>query len=187
MRLEAFAWIGLIILLTYACSGRYAHGGDLQMCKTQSDGKHYWSWRQIDGKRCWYQGKSGKPKHELRWASSPDTPSKKAERPRRFDITPVAAPAEEEVRQHESGESGRRNDNTLPASSVEELLARAYDQLRVSLCCWPGPDLETIPLSQPKPPEEPISRWSPDWYFILAPIVVGMGLLAYSAKEIIRS
>jgi hypothetical protein len=26
----------------------------------------YWSWRTIDGKKCWYRGDRLKPKHELR-------------------------------------------------------------------------------------------------------------------------
>jgi hypothetical protein len=26
-----------------------------------------WSWRQIDGRQCWYQGERGMPKSELRW------------------------------------------------------------------------------------------------------------------------
>lgn len=29
--------------------------------------KHYWSWRIIDGKKCWYPGRPGKPKSELQW------------------------------------------------------------------------------------------------------------------------
>ena len=27
----------------------------------------YWSWREIDGRRCWYRGIRGMPKDHLRW------------------------------------------------------------------------------------------------------------------------
>ena len=30
--------------------------------------KEYWSWRIIDGKRCWYPGRPGMDKSNLRWA-----------------------------------------------------------------------------------------------------------------------
>jgi hypothetical protein len=34
----------------------------------------HWSWRSIDGKRCWYPGRPGMAKTNLRWAqSSPPT------------------------------------------------------------------------------------------------------------------
>ena len=39
----------------------------------------YWSWRQIDGRACWYPGHPGKPKYELRWVPSSDLPEKGAE------------------------------------------------------------------------------------------------------------
>lgn len=29
--------------------------------------RDYWSWREIDGRQCWYRGAPGKPKSELRW------------------------------------------------------------------------------------------------------------------------
>ncbi len=32
--------------------------------------KEYWSWRLIDGKRCWYAGRPGMSKANLRWPQS---------------------------------------------------------------------------------------------------------------------
>jgi len=29
--------------------------------------REYWSWREINGRPCWYAGRPGKPKTELRW------------------------------------------------------------------------------------------------------------------------
>src|SRR5262252_1998132 len=35
--------------------------------------REYWQWRQIDGRSCWYPGRTIRPKYELRWpqTSSP--------------------------------------------------------------------------------------------------------------------
>ena len=49
-------------------------------CEEQKgSSKDYWSWRIIDGKKCWYPGRPGKPKSELLWevidTSIPDLPS----------------------------------------------------------------------------------------------------------------
>jgi hypothetical protein len=34
----------------------------------------YWSWRIIDGKRCWYPGRPGMEKANLQWQKSATTP-----------------------------------------------------------------------------------------------------------------
>jgi hypothetical protein len=34
----------------------------------------YWSWRIIDGKRCWYPGRPGMEKANLQWPKSAPTP-----------------------------------------------------------------------------------------------------------------
>jgi len=45
-------------------------------CKaaTPSAAKEYWSWRLIDGKRCWYPGRPGMNKANLRWSQSERAP-----------------------------------------------------------------------------------------------------------------
>src|SRR5215468_4709830 len=53
-----------------------ARGGDLVECEPQrvtGDG-HYWAYRIIDGRECWYPGRPGKPKNELYWGRG-TTPS----------------------------------------------------------------------------------------------------------------
>jgi hypothetical protein len=39
-------------------------------CHSSKDGDGYWSWREVDGRRCWYPGRPGKPKTELFWQSA---------------------------------------------------------------------------------------------------------------------
>ena len=46
--------------------------------------KEYWSWRQIDGRQCWYAGKPGLDKAKLRWAANGVPP--------RLEPKPVAPP-----------------------------------------------------------------------------------------------
>ena len=53
-----------------------ARGGELVECEPQrvtGDG-HYWAYRIIDGRECWYPGRPGKPKNELYWVHG-TTPS----------------------------------------------------------------------------------------------------------------
>jgi len=34
--------------------------------------REYWSWREIEGRPCWYAGRPGKPKELLRWKRPSD-------------------------------------------------------------------------------------------------------------------
>jgi hypothetical protein len=51
-------------------------------CRDSSGGggKH-WMWREIDGRKCWYQGDELRPKSELTWAVSPEQQTKERARP----------------------------------------------------------------------------------------------------------
>jgi len=40
-------------------------------CRSEKGSDGYWSWRNIDGKRCWYKGQPGMSKDKLRWATAP--------------------------------------------------------------------------------------------------------------------
>jgi hypothetical protein len=39
-------------------------------CREAPAGKAYWSWREIDGRRCYYEGRTMLPKSELRWGDA---------------------------------------------------------------------------------------------------------------------
>ena len=51
-------------------------------CAERPDGKSYWSYRIIDGQRCWYRGHRVIPKSRLEW---PDEPKKREHRDPVFD------------------------------------------------------------------------------------------------------
>jgi hypothetical protein len=38
-------------------------------CRSEKGSDGWWSWRNIDGKRCWYKGQPGMSKDKLRWAT----------------------------------------------------------------------------------------------------------------------
>lgn len=42
------------------------------------DAPGQWSWRTIDGRKCWYPGKPGLPRERLRWPTAPDEAAEKA-------------------------------------------------------------------------------------------------------------
>lgn len=61
-----------------------AHGRDVVECSDERGGGNagYWSWRELEGRKCWYVGRPGKPKTELYWGRSiPLRTSVKARRP----------------------------------------------------------------------------------------------------------
>jgi hypothetical protein len=39
-------------------------------CQTSKGLDGYWAWREIDGRRCWYQGRAGRDKRLLTWSKA---------------------------------------------------------------------------------------------------------------------
>lgn len=58
-----------------------------QQCSASADPHGYWSWRLIDGRKCWYQGKPMLSKSELEW------PAQSSQWPRQ--VTPRSGSDEE--------------------------------------------------------------------------------------------
>jgi hypothetical protein len=57
----------LIAVIVFAPLSTAAHSA--VECKAEAPATRtgYWSWRNIDGKQCWYQGRPGMDKANLRW------------------------------------------------------------------------------------------------------------------------
>ena len=53
-------------------------------CRAKPETREYWSWREIDGRRCWYKGHRSISKNLLSWG--PKTPAEGIE------LNPTAAP-----------------------------------------------------------------------------------------------
>ncbi len=46
-------------------------------CKERPDGKSYWTYRIVDGERCWYRGHRVIPKSRLHWPDDEQKPNRK--------------------------------------------------------------------------------------------------------------
>jgi hypothetical protein len=89
--------IGQILLLLAAFA---SDASAATTCRDSSGGNgRHWMWREIDGRRCWFEGEELLPKSELTWAVSPEVQTKERARPAPLpppDPQP-AAPVIEEV------------------------------------------------------------------------------------------
>jgi hypothetical protein len=58
-------------------------------CRSEKGDGSGWSWRQIDGKRCWYKGEKGTDKKLLRWPiPAPTVPKVRTVKTTREPVTP---------------------------------------------------------------------------------------------------
>jgi hypothetical protein len=60
----AIVAVGIVVALVIP-----AHAIECQLSKG-THGNH-WAWREIDGRRCWYEGQPGMAKSELHWPAPP--------------------------------------------------------------------------------------------------------------------
>jgi hypothetical protein len=167
-----------LVLLLVFCALGYARGGELSgkvmECEPQRViGDHrYWSFRIIEGRTCWYPGRPGKPKSELRWSRpspSERVQASEAEQPGRIiATTPSAAPAREEVMPDATARGSPRgrtgpgggSDNATPPPLTEELTAGALTTLGVQrLLEARGRELAAVPLPSPPVQREHMSIW----------------------------
>ena len=56
--------VGIVVALAVP-----AHAIECQLSKGARG--YHWAWREIDGRRCWYEGERGMAKSELHWAAPP--------------------------------------------------------------------------------------------------------------------
>ena len=77
----------LTVLIAALFSMPIAPAMATQQCSAMPSSAHgYWSWRMIDGRKCWYEGKPMLSKSSLAWSAQPAV---KAEAPE--EIASVAA------------------------------------------------------------------------------------------------
>jgi hypothetical protein len=73
------AFITVAVFLTALSSSRISNAESKQLCNAAMPSNpqgHWWSYRIIDGRKCWYEGKPGVSKSLLRWPQ--EMPSKPA-------------------------------------------------------------------------------------------------------------
>jgi len=124
-----------------------ARGGDRVECEPQrvtGDG-HYWAYRIIDDRECWYPGRPGKPKNELYWGrGEPPSARQTLDQPEaETETVPSEPPSRLVVAPPEKPQIAE----AMPA----EWRATAADQLLAFTCCWPE-------LEEPaRPPAWPLA------------------------------
>jgi hypothetical protein len=58
-------------------------------CRSAFDTQAYWSWRLIDGRKCWYAGKTMISKSLLQWPAKASVQAKAYSAPVRVTVVPV--------------------------------------------------------------------------------------------------
>jgi hypothetical protein len=149
-------FVGLILLL----STTVAQAGPLVACQNSRDrDSTYWSWREIDGKKCWYRGRPGKSKSELRWGGAvPLTPQENAVPP------PTAMVVRPEVKDSSKPPSnlGSASPILAPALTAEQLVAVGRNRDITEIKEQPAPVVAVIQ-------RPPLINWSWLWA-LLVPI-----------------
>lgn len=178
---RAILWIvsgALALAIIVILSISYARSAELLECSSRKRGDGYWSWREVDGRRCWYPGRPGKSKTELHWSRMPTPQDARPVRVERPEANvPVSGPLSTGGEVVQDG--GRRTSHkTLPASSEARALSPEDEELLVTY--WPDlaeleaksvglkpvelPPFEPLRITAPKPQS---SSWSWLWVFLV--------------------
>ena len=111
-------------------------------CHTGKGGDGHWSWREIDGRRCWYRGSPGKPKAELYWQVAPKATAAPVPKPQPGASSPVLyllvapttpAPSVDMLRAQPMTEGVRTVET--PGTKTPDAAPPEADS-----CCWPPLD-----------------------------------------------
>jgi hypothetical protein len=125
-------------------------------CQTGKGGDGHWSWREIDGRRCWYRGAPSKPKAQLYWQV--------AAKPTSAPEPPAPAPAPEPQARRSSPVLYLQVTPATPAPTVD--LLRARPMTEGALIETPGAVIRDVPAEadrccRPLPDDLPFAeRWS---------------------------
>jgi len=155
-------WALFAVLISGALIG-LARGGDRVECEPQrvtGDG-HYWAYRIIDGRECWYPGRPGKPKNELYWGRGTTPSARQTVDQPEAEAETETVPSEPPSRLVAAPPEKPQIAEAMPV----EWRATAADQLLAFTCCWPE-------LEEPAQP--------PAWPLALLPL--GLYALWWIAK-----
>ena len=127
-------WALFAVLISGALIG-LARGGDRVECEPQrvtGDG-HYWAYRIIDGRECWYPGRPGKPKNELYWGRGTTPSARQTVDQPEAEAETETVPSEPPSRLVAAPPEKPQIAEAMPV----EWRATAADQLLAFTCCWP--------------------------------------------------
>jgi len=88
----------MLLLLAMLLLSSPAFARDVVECSAGPGGSNaYWSWREIDGRKCWYVGRPGKPKSELYWRATRTPSEASVQRAGQLLVAPAADPVPQEA------------------------------------------------------------------------------------------
>ena len=93
-----------------------------QQCSESAKAQGYWSWRMIDGRKCWYEGKPMLSKSSLEW------PARPAVKPQPEEVASAAA----EKPGNPLDAQARVIDSTSPAKAIDRDTFDALWRARVA-------------------------------------------------------
>jgi hypothetical protein len=94
-----------------------------QQCSVSAGSQGYWSWRMIDGRKCWYEGKPMLSRAMLEWpAESAAQPDTKADT---VSIAPASRRSESQRSESQRAES-QRTESQRAESHGDPMDAQAY-------------------------------------------------------------
>lgn len=168
-----------LILITLLAAPAYAR--DVVECSDhRGPDPRWWSWREVDGRKCWYVGPPNKPKSELYWRA-PESLLRGAQVQRRAEpshpqvsASPVSA---KEVMSDGRPASGDQHNAPPAPVDRDELMARAMTNLVLlgqerlrERAPDPEPFVERAPEPQrplPAAPRMPVHEQMPIWQIAL--------------------
>lgn len=85
-----------VMLLFASCQNAYG----ITCATSKGHAKTYWSWRLIDGKKCWYPGRTQVAKSQLHWSTPRAAPKRliRASPSKRPEVSKL--PAEQDILLH---------------------------------------------------------------------------------------
>ena len=170
-----------------------AHGRDGTACSATQGGRGaYWNWREVDGRRCYYAGRPGKPKNELYWPAHgslqsgpaqagqpevsqspppavPDPPVRASER-QSPELEPVAVPHVVEPIV------------PVPVQPLRVWRPSDADQLLAVTCCWPEEEPPKV-VAQALPAPQTKKDQTHEWELVLILAAVAMAAAWFLHKR----
>jgi hypothetical protein len=168
---KTIMWVtGLLLMNTSAHALTICQSG-----KTEG-GTGHWYWREIDNRKCWYQGTKYLPKSELVWSKTEPRTRMPTHQHHGLPDPVLPVPEAPTIIAPEPEEEQTKVDQIMADTRLNA------DQLLAFTCCWPELEEEPVYVSMPTPKVDtsrPLFIWS------LMPIgfIIGLYTIYRYAKE----
>lgn len=160
-------WVAVLLLTSTS-----AHALTICQSGKTEGGTGHWYWREIDNRKCWFQGTRYLPKSELVWSKA--EPRTRVAMP----VEPLPVPEAPTIITPEPDDEEQ--------AKVDQIMAETRlnaDQLLAFTCCWPELDEEPIPVSMSAPKVLDTSRPLFIWSLMPIGFIIGLFTIYRYAKE----